>query len=274
MIPGPGAEARSLHEVALFDKRLDSANGKCLCCVWQPGMGRVWAQVRRVLAVGAAVAAAGETVHVIRLNASVSLSRSISVRACAGLYNRKPSEIGAAYTVSDAADEAWLSDVAGAAGVEVSEATPESFLRDCLDTWATGVVLYDPERDLDKLPLALTLAGVLRAAPFPVGDPLAEARECLFNVSESLPSDLVNATEYVYERYGNSTTALAKVDPKVEVEPRRLTGSLDPSLVDYIVKEALFAFWLPDGCAPGPGRERPRGIPTDSRYPQRERSGT
>ncbi|KAH8046761.1 hypothetical protein JL722_13509 [Aureococcus anophagefferens] len=61
-----------------------------------------------------------------------------------------------------------------------------------------------------------------------------------------------DATRYVFDRYANETTTMAKMDPGYEGKPPHaaLTGSANPALVDFIVKEKLFNFFLYDGCVP------------------------
>ena len=53
----------------------------------------------------------------------------------------------------------------------------------------------------------------------------------------------------------NETTSIAKLNPGLDVHGKNhlnppLIGKPDPGLVDYIVKEKLFTFFLNNGCIP------------------------
>merc|ERR1712178_266283 len=64
----------------------------------------------------------------------------------------------------------------------------------------------------------------------------------------------LDATSYMYDNYVHLTTTMAKMNPGLDVHHHEinppLTGSIDPGLIDYIVKERLFNFFLYNGCIP------------------------
>jgi hypothetical protein len=65
------------------------------------------------------------------------------------------------------------------------------------------------------------------------------------------PPNALEATAYVYDNYVNQTTGMAKMNPGLDVHVQpvhpNITGTSDPGLIDYIVKQRLFNFWLEDG---------------------------
>lgn len=62
------------------------------------------------------------------------------------------------------------------------------------------------------------------------------------------PPNALEATAYVYDNYVNQTTGMSKMDPGV-IHPN-ITGTLNPGLIDYIVKRRLFNLYLNDGSHP------------------------
>jgi hypothetical protein len=120
------------------------------------------------------------------------------------------------------------------------------------------------DRDKELLPEIVTLAAVTDSVPIDISDPdlkelidfsvLKEAFHIGIDWADFTP---LQATEYLFDHYANMTTGLAKLNPGYEninnlpnLHPP-LTGEMDASLVDYIVKERLFTFFLVDGCIPG-----------------------
>jgi len=75
-------------------------------------------------------------------------------------------------------------------------------------------------------------------------------------------SQSIDATEYLFDRYANETTGVAKLNPGYENKNNtpdlhpQFTKEMKPHLVDYIVKEKLFTFFLVDGCIPGTAEYR------------------
>eukprot|EP00756_Hemistasia_phaeocysticola_P006886 Hpha_TRINITY_DN14036_c0_g3::TRINITY_DN14036_c0_g3_i2::g.44218::m.44218 len=61
-----------------------------------------------------------------------------------------------------------------------------------------------------------------------------------------------DATYYNYMHYLNQTVTMAKLNPGLDTKkhPAKLTGNMPTKLVDYIVKQKLFTFWMTDSCIP------------------------
>ena len=129
-----------------------------------------------------------------------------------------------------------------------------TFLEACLGSVARGYILFNCTAQQLLLPNIIALAGVLDAVPLesPPMTPSTlrlDARAALAGFSS------LDATQWVYDRFVNQTTSMAKLNPGFDVHgPHKLNPPLTKpphvKLTDYIVKERLFSFWLEDGCIP------------------------
>jgi hypothetical protein len=173
---------------------------------------------------------------------------------CQGLYSRNPST--AAYLLVDGTDSTWLNFTGGSKGVVVSET---EFTKQCLVDFPR-YIRYNYTSQQELVPNIATLAGVLDAVPMQDG--------CLLGVSPPQGATMVfdalaifegfkeiQATAYVFDHYGHLTTGLAKLNPgwhwdkdvEHQLDPQ-LIGRPDLRLVDLVVKERLFNFFLKNGC--------------------------
>lgn len=98
------------------------------------------------------------------------------------------------------------------------------------------------------------MAGVLDAVPL---ETLPEGAAVIFDARKIWYGfEPLEATTWVYERYVNATTTMAKMNPGFDMKGFKhsfhppLTGVPEVKLTDYIVKERLFNLYLPLGCVP------------------------
>ena len=119
-------------------------------------------------------------------------------------------------------------------------------------------IKYDFDGQREILPNLITLAGILDAILIEETDETFNASNLVFDAVDTFGlnhTTAYEATEWMYERYINSTTGLAKMNPGLDVHSSHhfnppLDKSIDFGLSDYIVKERLFTFFLNDGCIP------------------------
>jgi len=168
------------------------------------------------LSVGGALAAPSTT-YVYAGN--LSWTMQLAVKSCVGLMNRNPAT--PAYVLRDlnpqGTDLIWLTLTEN---ITDPPLTPVPvFLAACLDNAsASRYIVYDAEAQQKLVPIITTLAGVLEAVPFHAGDPLPpNAKVLAFNASQTFQGfEPVDATRYAFERYGNETTGLSKLNPGYE----------------------------------------------------------
>eukprot|EP01079_Euglenida_sp_SAG-EU17-18_P003192 gene3192-3716_t len=196
----------------------------------------------------------------------VPIQEQIAAQVCVGLTNRRDGATGpGAYPAYGGRDLDWLKDIDGI--VDPPTVVAADFIHKCIHgpgAVAVGYIRYNftlqqPEFPRTQLavPNLITLAAVLDAPLLEDGHPAAANASMIFNaVSEWGNISAHDATLWVYSRYANSTTALAKMNPGLNTHTNDpvhppLTGKPNPGLVDFIVKERLFNFFLNLGCIPG-----------------------
>ena len=73
-------------------------------------------------------------------------------------------------------------------------------------------------------------------------------------ISEFANLSVAQVTEYMFDKYVTRTTGMAKMNPGLDVHEHplhpHLNGKSNLGLVDFIVKERLFNFFLGYGCVP------------------------
>eukprot|EP00729_Bicosta_minor_P015119 gene15119-33364_t len=229
-----------------------------------------------LLAAVTAVAGAAEVYTVVDLTGKADGSKKmaplptqVSVLACSGLYNRKVETDGGGTGTAEYP----------AVSVDpFSIATPiPEFLESCLkktpstrsgmaesagagaSSVAKGYIRYNASAQKAAFPSIITVAGVLDAIPLEDGNPaiaasgapmLLDALQVYAGMSEH------DAVQYTYNNYRNGTTTMSKMNPGYADQSKKpfdppLTGNPNPGLVDFIVKERLFNFYLNLGCVPG-----------------------
>ena len=184
------------------------------------------------------------------------------MQTCAGLFNRDSSPPGTpeVYTLGTAdnlIDGLWLADLEG----WVPELTfVGTFIDDCMNSLSSGYFLFDYEDQKSLIPNIITLAGVTGALPIDksLADTLKipNTLELQFDLTREWRFHTpLSATREVYAKYLNQTTGLAMINPgydhKMGVLHPPLTREPDMRLVDFVVKEKLFALYLNVGCIPG-----------------------
>ncbi len=213
---------------------------------------------RRVLAALslAGIALAAQPIMVVDLRSTASIPTQLAVQTCAGLFNRNESAAGAAYIFMQTQDDDWWRAVVAPASPSSTNMTASAFLAKCLKTVSTGRLRYNYKAQQAISPNIITLAGVLDAVPLEDADPASQGVPVVFDALESLANFTArDATEYVWQRYVDRTTTMAKLNPGLDVHSKPLnpplTKDIEPFLVDYVVKERLFALFMNNNCVPG-----------------------
>jgi hypothetical protein len=185
-----------------------------------------------------------------------TLATVFAAQVCAGLTNRDDRAGPGVFTRMHPEDDTWLAVLAPDAAPAVSAA---AFITACLASGAVkGRLRYDFASQQELVPNVATLAAVLDAVPLEDGSPFVPAAGPLLYdaVAAWAGYRAVNATALVFASFANATASLAKMNPGWDVHdaplgPWTLKYQPDLSLVDHIVKERLFNFFLLEGCLPG-----------------------
>jgi len=184
----------------------------------------------------------------------------LAVQVCAGLFNRQPAVDGAAYVVLHGqTDWDWLADVREDGWIgSVQNSTVAAFLARCLASpVSAGYIRYNYSSQHLITPQILTAAGALGAVPLEDGSPYIGSAPLVLDAVAVLGSNcsLRDATRYMFERFVNSTTTLAFMDPgyswanKDPLAPV-LAHDPNPMLIDLIVKERFFNMYMVEACIP------------------------
>ncbi len=192
-------------------------------------------------------------------NDTLNLADKIAAQTCIGLFNRDKSVGGGVYSLMANLDVEWLQDIFGVKSPNVTGLA--DFLSYCLSASNTdgspmvkGYIRYNSTAQ-QLVPNIITLAGILDAVPFEEGSPFIPSLELLFDaVTVFANSSAKDATEYVFDRHGNSTTCMSMMNPGYAAHPPfnpPLVRLPNVGLADYIVKNKLFNFYMNDACIPG-----------------------
>lgn len=149
----------------------------------------------------------------------------------------------------------WLSRVAphGYKNITIDEFTSECFSSDVV----SGYIKYDYETQKALVPNLVTLAAVRNSLLIEDDEEAAaNGLELVFDATLDWKDfDAYDATNYMYEHYINDVTGIAKSNPGIDEKsteiPKPLNSYMNAGLVDFIVKERLFNFFLQEGCIPG-----------------------
>ena len=208
-----------------------------------------------LLAASIAVAVCGTSPQYVVDLTDITSQSQLSVQSCAGLMNRNAEDgFTGVYTLLDKYDYDWLADIEGVTDPQI--VTLDSFLRTCLST-QKAYIKYDFATQQALIPNLITMAGVMGAVPVDAADidsviPVAGAAQVFDATVEWAGFEVLEATEYVYDRFVNDTTTLAFLNPGFDnaANPQDppLTGSPDLGLTDYLVKEKIFTIFLWNGC--------------------------
>ena len=206
-----------------------------------------------------------DRLHIVDLQ-HASFSDKFSAQVCIGLLSRVPLSQGKAYgyALFAEADTTWFVDLTAVTDLSRFNTSVAALIQnDCVRSkLAKGYILYNASMHKALLPNVITLAAVTDYIPVEV----AQARMIqvmgdlpVWDVSKEWPGfSTLKATRWLYERYVNVTTNLAKVNPgylsktvagniKEELDPKR---GMKLTLVDYLTKERMFTLFLPLGCIP------------------------
>lgn len=197
-----------------------------------------------------------ETLSVIDITKS-TLQVQIATQVCSGLFNRENTVSGAVYTISDEVDTFWLKQLTD---VDIHLIDDISFIKNCLNsTLIAGYLKYNYTEHKLIIPQLLTIAAVTNTIPIDITSFSPELTKNIplkFDTARIFerPS-LYDATLYLFQNYMNQTTGMAKMDPGFDIhnhpiEPP-LVGCIRHYLIDFIVKERLFNFYLYYGCIAG-----------------------
>ena len=145
----------------------------------------------------------------------------------------------------DGDDVNWFLEVEG---LSPSPMPVADFLDTCLRTVAKGHIRYNYTAQQLVLPNIITLAGVLDAVPLEAPPSSTTSKQLLDARTALAGFSSLEATQWVYDRYVNLTTTMAKLNPGFDVHGDHklnppLTKNPHVKLTDYIVKERLFNFW-------------------------------
>jgi hypothetical protein len=174
---------------------------------------------------------------------------NMATYVCQGLYSRDPST--AVYVIGDDTDRKWLNFTGGSAP---KTTTQPDFEKRCLTDFPR-YIRFNWTSQKELMPNIVTLAAVLDAVPLEDGAPTAGATMVFDAINEWSGFTELEATSYMFDNHANKTTGLAKLNPgwrwdnKVEDQLKpKLIGGTDLKLVDFIVKQRLFNFFLKNGC--------------------------
>jgi hypothetical protein len=176
----------------------------------------------------------------------------VSAQVCAGLLNRKGDDYNGVYTLMDEYDYDWLYDINGISDPETTDAN--SFIASCVSESA-GYITYDYTTQQALLPSLITLASVMSAPLVESNYAVPSSAVLIFNAAEQWAGYTpLEAAQYVYNNFINSTTTLAWMNPGYDnaAKPSDPPLTKDPhlGLTDYVVKEKIFTFYLNDACIP------------------------
>ena len=184
----------------------------------------------------------------------------LAVQVCAGLANRRAT--GSAFVLLPGHDEdrAWLALLRPDVPSPPPTISADAFLASCLAQGGAtrGRLRYGFSQQQLLVGNIITLAAALALVPLEDSSPFANTTVVGFDaLSEWRNFSSLNATAFVFDRYASGTSALAIMNPGLDVHGHPLdpspplTGLPDLSLADYCVSASLFTFWLTNGCIPG-----------------------
>lgn len=182
------------------------------------------------------------------------MSEIIAVQVCAGLFNRDTNSPSIYTLLNEPYDSQWLYDVEGISSPSLTSV--ESILDLCLSK-TKKYILFSYSTQQALVPNLITLSAVLDAVPLEASSPaIASAQPSMvYDLTTEWSGFTPNtATSYMYDLYVNQTSTLAWMNPGYDNAAKPsdppLTKSPNPGLIDYIVRERIFNFYMNDACIP------------------------
>ena len=215
-----------------------------------------------VLVLGAASAARfpPDDILVLNLVPTPPQADLLAILVCCGLFNRASSN-SSCYTVASSNDIDWLAIVAPSLPSPPPFTPIADFMRACFTSAAFDATIeFDYTQQQELVPNVITVAAALSAVPLAASSSfMPPSPRLLFNATALWPRGTtpLQATQYVYERWSNTSRSIAMMNPGYDVHGHPLalrpplTKQPDLSLVDDIVKQEVFNVFLVDACVPG-----------------------
>ncbi len=181
----------------------------------------------------------------------------VSVQVCSGLFNRNGSVNGDVYIIEDPKDNVWLNDLYHG---QINIMDDQTFIQNCLNSkLVDGYLNYNYLEQRLILPQLITIAGVMNIIPIDIttfDSKIISNITLKFDAITILPNaTLYSSSLYIYNNYFNKTNGLSKMDPGLDLHNHPfnppLIGEINTALIDFIVKEKLFNFFLNFGCIAG-----------------------
>jgi hypothetical protein len=166
--------------------------------------------------------------------------------------NRDTGGFGGVYTLMNQYDYEWIEDIDGITDPETTDV--DRFVDTCLRKTASYIV-YNYATQQALIPSLITLAAVMNAPLVEASYIVPDNSVQIYNAAEQWSGFTpLQATQYVYENYINSTTTLAWMNPGYDnaAKPSNPPLTKDPhlGLTDFVVKERIFTFYLNNACIP------------------------
>lgn len=190
----------------------------------------------------------GRTLRVVDIAPETNPAVKIAVQACVGVCNRNSG--GSVFTRMSDKDTQWL---------EALELQPDTVLNtdqflDACRVECPRYVRYSYAKQQALLPNILTVSAVLEAIPI-AEEMDIQWGDMVFDATAAFADHDTPylATKYVYEHYVNETTGLAMLNPGYSIGNRKvwdpkLSGDMNPSMIDFVFSEKLFVMFLVNGC--------------------------
>lgn len=153
----------------------------------------------------------------------------------------------------------WLDAVTEGTDTEIILNSVDDLLEDCYSSHdlVKGCIKYNYDDQKLVVPNLVTLSGVLDAVLLDSSflDSFDDDLPMIFDaMQEWADFDATDATEYMYDNYITYTNGLVKSNPGFDSSTNptdpELNGYMNAALVDFIVSNKMFNFYLTEGCIP------------------------
>jgi len=185
----------------------------------------------------------------------------LAVQICLGILGRPENVAKSGHrfysyrSVEEDNNLEWLNDTEP--DVTATDISVPAFLDECYASGALkGYIKYNYTEQKAVIPNLVSMAAVMDSVILEDGDD-GIGLDLVFDATAEWKSfDAFDATTYMFENYIQNTTGLCKSNPGLDVHGNHplnppLTGDMNVGLMDFVVKNRLFNFFLNLGCAPG-----------------------